>query len=130
MVLRPSRSGSISSSLRRRRKRDAVITGVLTVCVAAFTSLARATIVLKACSGERLWGGDFQPRSTYFKKVKDTVKFGADISMLCTLNGMAIPVAVIRIAAEWCATGRRLAGLWERSADLWKSTRCFQLHFE
>jgi hypothetical protein len=56
---------------------DGVLTGVVTVRVYEDTSVARATVQLRAPSGERLWGGDFEPRRAMFKKVKDTVKFRA-----------------------------------------------------
>jgi hypothetical protein len=55
---------------------DAILTGVLTVRVYADTSLARATVVLKTISGEKLWGGDFQPKA-HLRGPNDTVKFRA-----------------------------------------------------
>ena len=57
---------------------DGILTGVLSLRVYADTSLARATVQLKSPTGERLWGGDFEPKSTFFKKVSDTAKFRAE----------------------------------------------------
>ncbi len=56
---------------------DAILTGVLSVRVYSDESIARATVVLKGTGGERLWGGDFQPRA-HFGGVKDTVRFRAE----------------------------------------------------
>jgi hypothetical protein len=57
---------------------DAVLKGILTVRVYSDESIARATVQLKSADGARLWGGDFEPRSTTFKKVRDTVQFRAE----------------------------------------------------
>ena len=57
---------------------DAVLTGVLSVRVYSDTSLARATVKLQSPAGERFWGGDFEPRRAFFKRVKDTVRFRAE----------------------------------------------------
>jgi hypothetical protein len=54
-----------------------VLTGVLSVRVYAETSRARATVKLQGPAGERLWGGDFEPRRAFFKKVEDSVRFRA-----------------------------------------------------
>jgi hypothetical protein len=56
---------------------DAVLTGILAVRFYDDDSLARPSVQLKSTSGERLWGGDFQPRSS-LKLVRDTVKFRAE----------------------------------------------------
>ena len=56
---------------------DAILTGVLAVRVYADESLARATVRLKSQSDAVLWSGDFQPKSAFFKRVSDTVKFRA-----------------------------------------------------
>ena len=59
-------------------KADAVLAGVLSLRVYDDTSIARATVYLKNPDGKRIWGGDFQPKSTFFKRVDDTVKFRAE----------------------------------------------------
>lgn len=57
---------------------DAILSGVLTVRVYDDDSIARATVRLKNHSGTVIWSGDFQPKVSLFKRVKDTVKFRAD----------------------------------------------------
>ena len=55
-----------------------LLTGVLSLRVYDDTSIARATVYLKTPDGKRIWGGDFQPKRTFFKRVDDTVKFRAE----------------------------------------------------
>ncbi len=59
-------------------KSDATLTGVLSLRVYDDTSIARATVYLKTPDGKKIWGGDFQPKRTFFKRVDDTVKFRAE----------------------------------------------------
>jgi hypothetical protein len=54
---------------------DAVMTGVLTVRTYPDRTTARATVVLKTPEGKRLWGGDFEPHTSF--KSKDSVKLRA-----------------------------------------------------
>lgn len=58
-------------------KADAILAGILSLRVYSDTSLARATVQLKSPEGKIIWSGDFEPKSAFFKRIDDTVKFRA-----------------------------------------------------
>lgn len=60
----------------KEEKADAILIGALSVRVYDDGSVARATVQLKSPNGERLWGGNFTPRTTF--KRKDTVELRAE----------------------------------------------------
>ena len=62
--------------VEKQDQADAVLSGVLAVRVHEDTTRARVTVMLKSRAGQRLWGGDFEPRVKLF--VKDTVKLRAE----------------------------------------------------